>query len=100
MTDDLTRRIQEHKQKIFPGFTARYNINKLIYVETLHMCEEAVKREKYLKGWLRSKKEALISQSNPDWVEISVPSKISLNEAQLQYSAPADISFAIAQDKV
>ena len=70
-TNDLKRRVYEHKKKITKGFTKRYNITRLVYFELFDAPEEAIAREKQLKGWLRKKKVALIESMNPDWEDLS-----------------------------
>lgn len=72
MTNNLIRRLYEHKNKIIKGFTARYNIDKLVYYEITNDVEEAIVREKILKKWNRRKKENLINISNPNWEDLSV----------------------------
>lgn len=71
MTNDLERRTAEHKQKLVPGFTAKYNVNRLVHFETTSDVRSAIAREKQLKGWLRSKKLALIGAENPHWRDLS-----------------------------
>ncbi len=71
VTNDLERRVYEHKQKIVPGFTARYNITRLVYFELTQDVEAAIAREKQIKGWLRRKKIALIESVNPEWKDLS-----------------------------
>lgn len=71
VTNDLERRIYEHKQKLVPGFTAKYNIDRLVYFETTEEINAAIYREKQIKGWLRSKKLALIESVNPTWDDLS-----------------------------
>ena len=66
MTSNLPKRIHQHKTKYFPGFTAKYNINKLIYFEEYSIALEATKRERQLKGFIRKKKDNLINSKNPD----------------------------------
>jgi len=56
-TSDLLNRVYEHKNKLIPGFTSKYNIDKLVYFEEYDNAYEAVSRERQLKGWLRKKKE-------------------------------------------
>ena len=70
VTNDLQRRIYEHKSKIFQGFTERYDVNRLMYLETFGDIEQAIHREKQLKGWSRTKKLTLIKTVNPDLKEI------------------------------
>ena len=72
MTNDLIRRLSEHKLKLTPGFTKKYNVTKLVYYERHSTAGEAITREKSLKGWLRSKKMELIQQENPDWRDLSI----------------------------
>ncbi|MBI3171572.1 MAG: GIY-YIG nuclease family protein [Hydrocarboniphaga effusa] len=71
VTNDLERRVFEHKQKLVPGFTAKYKITKLVYFEDTGRIEEAIAREKQIKGWLRAKKVALIESLNPEWEDLS-----------------------------
>ena len=70
-TDDIIRRIQEHKDKKYEGFTKFYNVNRLVYFETHFTVEDAMKREKQLKKWNRSWKNNLIDKLNPDWKDLS-----------------------------
>jgi putative endonuclease len=72
VTNDLERRVYEHKPKLVPGFTSQYNVDKLVYFETTPDIRGAIAREKELKGWLRAKKIALIESSNPDWDDLGV----------------------------
>jgi putative endonuclease len=67
VTNDLRRRIYEHKNKLVEGFTSRYNVNKLVYYDTSGDIESAISREKQIKGWSRDKKVALIESMNPAW---------------------------------
>lgn len=67
VTNDLSRRIYEHKSKIIEGFTKRYNVNKLVYVEEYSDVNDALAREKQLKRWVRFKKNALVETINPNW---------------------------------
>jgi putative endonuclease len=71
VTNNLTRRVSEHKQKLIAGFTSKYNINKLVYYEMTPDVKAALVREKQIKGWLRSKKIALIESTNPAWKDLS-----------------------------
>jgi len=72
ITNNLERRIYEHKNKTIEGFTSRYNLNKLIYLEHTNDVNSAITREKQLKGWLREKKIALITSQNPEWRDLSI----------------------------
>lgn len=67
MTNDLERRVEEHRSKLVPGFTSKYNITQLVYWEEYKDVRDAIAREKEIKGWLRSKKIALIESINPHW---------------------------------
>jgi putative endonuclease len=71
VTNDLERRVCEHKQRLVPGFTAKYNINMLVWYETFANVGEAIEGEKRIKGWSRSKKLALIEANNPHWEDLS-----------------------------
>lgn len=70
VTNNLSRRIYEHKNKIIKWFTSRYNCDRLIYFEQTNSIEEAIKREKQIKKRSRDKKEALINIDNPNWEEM------------------------------
>lgn len=71
VTNNLERRILEHRRKLIPGFTARYNINRLVHFEVFGDVRAAINREKQIKGWVRSKKIALIERTNRDWQDLS-----------------------------
>ena len=71
MTNDIKKRVYEHKNKLIAGFTKKYNINRLIYFEAFGDAYSAIAREKTIKGWLRKKKIELISAANPDWRDLS-----------------------------
>jgi putative endonuclease len=71
VTNDLERRVYEHKQKLIPGFTSRYNISRLVYFEATQSVTAAIEREKQIKGWLRQKKIGLIESMNPKWEDLS-----------------------------
>ena len=66
MTNDLKRRVEEHKSNSIPGFTQRYCCHKLVYFETYSDVDQAIYREKQIKGWLRIKKEELIDSTNKE----------------------------------
>lgn len=71
VTNNIDRRMFEHKNKIHPkSFTAKYNINKLVYVESARYAYEAISREKQIKGLTRAKKIDLINSVNPDWNDL------------------------------
>ncbi len=71
VTNDLQRRVFEHKNDVVPGFTPKYGIDQLVYFESTNEIHEALAREKQLKGWLRKKKLALIEGMNPRWEDLS-----------------------------
>ena len=71
VTNDLARRLFEHKQKLIEGFTSKYNITRLVYFETFENVRDAIAREKQIKGWRRSKKIALIESTNLTWRDLS-----------------------------
>lgn len=66
VTNDLARRVYEHKQGVMPGFTSQYGISKLVYFEETNVIDVALNREKRLKHWKRDWKIALITKHNPD----------------------------------
>ena len=72
VTNDIMRRISEHKLKQTPGFTSKYNITMLVYFEKYAGIRDAIQREKQLKGWTRIKKIKLIETLNPKWEDLSV----------------------------
>jgi len=72
VTNDLMRRVYEHKNKLDPNsFTSKYNIRFLVYYESTPSVHMAIAREKQIKGWLRAKKIALIDSMNPEWKDLS-----------------------------
>lgn len=71
VTNDLERRMYEHKHRLVSGFTSKYKIDRLVYFEQTTNVEAAIKREKQIKGWLRAKKTALIETENTDWDDLS-----------------------------
>ena len=71
VTSDLERRVLQHRRKLLPGFTARYNINRLVYYEVSSEVVAAIAREKQIKRWSRKKKIALIEPVNRDWKDLS-----------------------------
>lgn len=70
VTNDLIRRVTEHKQGIIPGFTKKYNCNKLIYYERYQNINDAINREKEIKKWRREKKIQLFEPTNPGWKDL------------------------------
>ena len=71
VTNDMERRLYEHKNKLADSFTKRYNVNKLVYVEETGDINAAIAREKQLKGWRRERKNKLVESMNPDWKDLS-----------------------------
>ena len=70
VTDNLERRVLEHKTGIIPGFTKKYNCNKLVYYEIFSDVNQAIDREKQIKGWKREKKDELIDKENKDRIDL------------------------------
>jgi putative endonuclease len=71
VTNNLERRVYEHKHHLVDGFTKKYKIDKLVYFEDTNDINAAISREKQIKGWLRKKKIALIESMNPSWKDLS-----------------------------
>lgn len=71
MTNNLERRLYEHKHHLIEGFTLRYNVDKLVYFESSFDVKAAIAREKELKGWTRARKNALVESVNPAWQDLS-----------------------------
>ncbi|MFC1502542.1 GIY-YIG nuclease family protein [bacterium] len=72
VTNNVMRRVYEHKHKLVKGFTQKYNITQLVYYEMIESIESAINREKQIKGWIRKKKIRLIEEENPYWEDLSV----------------------------
>lgn len=70
VTSDLAKRIGQHKDKVYPGFTQKHGVHKLVYYEEFGSIVEAIAREKILKKWKRAWKIQLIEQSNPSWDDL------------------------------
>jgi putative endonuclease len=70
VTNDLSRRVGDHKAKIIPGFSARYDVHRLVWYEAYERIDEAIAREKSLKKWRRDWKIRLIEEMNPDWSDL------------------------------
>ena len=71
VTNDLRRRLYEHKEELVDGFTKDYRVHKLVYFETTSDVKAAIEREKQLKGWRREKKNGLVERLNPTWRDLS-----------------------------
>ena len=70
VTNDLRRRLYEHKNKQIEGFTKKYHVHKLVYFEEYSEVNDAITREKQLKRWVRSKKNLLVETKNPNWDDL------------------------------
>ena len=71
VTNDLKRRVYEHKHKLVKGFASKYNITRLVWYDEFDDVEQAIEGEKRIKGWRRSKKIALIESLNPEWNDLA-----------------------------
>lgn len=71
ITNDLKRRMHEHKNKLIKGFSKKYNLTKLVFFEAFSNVSEAIITEKKIKGWIRIKKIKLIESNNPRWMDLS-----------------------------
>ena len=71
VTNDLEKRLFEHRQGLTEGFTKKYNVDRLVYLEEMEEPMAAIVREKQIKGWSRAKKIALIKEHNPEWKDLS-----------------------------
>ena len=67
MTNNLHRKMYEHKNHLIKGFTKRYNLTQLVYYEATNDIHSAISREKQIKGWVRRRKIALVESANPEW---------------------------------
>jgi putative endonuclease len=81
-TNSIEGRLFQHKEKVSPSFTKKYNCDQLVYVEEFDTRNKAETREKQLKGWTRAKKNALIKTMNPEWNDLSVHWRGILRSAQ------------------
>ena len=71
VTNNLERRVYQHKNKLLEGFTKKYNADRLVYFEMTEDVKSAIEREKQIKGWTREKKNSLIENVNPTWSDLS-----------------------------
>jgi putative endonuclease len=71
VTNDLARRVDEHKRSLNAGFTSKYRVTRLVHCEEFRDIRVAIAREKELKGWKRSRKIALIERRNPTWLDLA-----------------------------
>ena len=70
VTNNLIRRVYEHREKITPGFTAKYNVNRLVWFDQTDSIEAAIQHEKRLKHWQRAWKIEMIEKANPEWEDL------------------------------
>ncbi len=71
VTNDVQRRVREHKEGLIPGFTQKYRVRRLVYFEEFDYIHDAITREKQLKGWVRDRKLTLIESRNPTWQDLA-----------------------------
>ena len=71
VTNDLTRRVNEHKRGLNAGFTSTYRVTRLVYFEEFGDIRDAIAREKAIKGWTRSRKTSLVEERNPTWEDLA-----------------------------
>ena len=71
VTNNLERRLYQHRNNLIPGFTSKYRCHKLVYFEQMPSAAAAIEREKQIKGWRRKKKITLVESANPDWLELA-----------------------------
>jgi len=71
VTNDLTRRVNEHKRGLNAGFTSKYRVTRLVYFEEFTDIRDAIAREKAIKGWKRSRKISLFEERNPAWEDLA-----------------------------
>ena len=71
VTNNLERRLYEHKNGLMEGFTKKYHVHKLVYFDTSPDINATIAREKQIKGWTRAKKVMLIEERNPNWIDLS-----------------------------
>jgi len=71
ITSNLERRVWEHKRKVIPGFTSKYNLHQLVYFETFGDVRAAIAREKQIKAWRRDKRVSMIREKNPHWTDLA-----------------------------
>jgi putative endonuclease len=71
VTSNLERRVWQHKNHLHEGFTTRYNVTRLLYIEEYSRVDDAIAREKQIKGWARAKKLAIIRERNPRWNDLA-----------------------------
>ncbi|MBO4534661.1 MAG: GIY-YIG nuclease family protein [Clostridia bacterium] len=82
VTNDLARRVYEHRNEVLDGFTKRYKLHKLVYFEEHNNIEDAIEREKVLKKWSRAKKNTLVERQNPQWQDLSLEWNVIPSETE------------------
>jgi putative endonuclease len=93
-TNDLLKRVYEHKERFVDGFTKRYSVNRLVYYEVCESAESALLREKQIKGWTRAKKIELVESINPEWNDLSIDlmdyarERVNLNKPVIKRGIP------------
>jgi putative endonuclease len=97
VTSNLEQRLYEHRNKVKQGFTAKYNLNKLVYFEVGNSIQTAIEREKYIKGKTRAFKNSLIASMNPEWRDLLPPCHPERSEGSPQLLGR---SFTYVQDDV
>jgi putative endonuclease len=90
MTNNLERRVWEHKQKLVEGFTKKYNCSKLVWFEEFREVRDAIECETRIKDWRREKKMALIQKANPSWKDLS--------EGWYERARPTEIPHSVGND--
>ncbi|NVO01927.1 MAG: GIY-YIG nuclease family protein [Bacteroidetes bacterium] len=98
VTNDIIRRCFEHKQRRVKGFTQKYHVSKLIYFERFDFIDNAIAREKQLKGYSRIKKNALINSFNNEWNELNIDNRIEIPH-QAKSEVRNDIISCVNSDK-
>ena len=88
VTNDLARRVNEHKRGLNAGFTSRYRVTRLVYFEEFADIRDAIAREKAIKGWKRSRKISLVEARNPTWEDLAEsPPHPSFNKSEPRMSS-------------
>jgi putative endonuclease len=95
VTNNVFRRVMQHKSGEYEGFTQRYEINRLVYYGEFQLITNAIRREKEVKGWDRAKRVALIERDNPTWEDLAAdwgkPVKLIKTESQVERKADASL---------
>jgi len=101
VTNNFERRVFEHRQSLVPGFTARYQIFRVVHFEQFGDIREAIAREKEIKGWRREKKIRLIERDNPTWADLAerLPPHEDTTAPRDRREAKADPSHAVAKGR-